>query len=257
MLLLSSGIVAGAIQEYASEWDRASDGRWLCVAAETPVKWMLGQEACATKERLVAHGVDYRLMKTASLLWWLVNILTGTGGNGVPVAAMRERVLDAKSTFRDEYGVELPPAWEMLMAWCDGFMVGRIEVFGTANPGHRPDWPRGIVEANRMLRATVSNRVVWLGAMVGVSLGLDLDSGMCVGVDNADRSVWKAMRTPAELLVWMAGLVTAREVTLLHPLTECDWSSHVAASRDTGQRAPSTTSTGFTGRPGEQYRYGL
>lgn len=146
------------------------------------------------------------------------------------------------------------------MAWCDGFQIGRIEVFGTGGgrTGYvSADAPRGIVAANRYLRSSVSARVLWLGAMVGVSFGIDLESGLTVGVTDSDRSVWIATRRPDEMLAWLLGLVTIREVAFLHPLTEGNWPSHVAdvlASADLVSAIPERR---FPGRAGEQDRFGL
>ncbi|WP_321935281.1 hypothetical protein [Paraburkholderia sp. J8-2] len=259
MLLLNRTGAGSAIGEVASEWWRTHEGTWICTAAEAPVKWMLGKEAYEVKDHLVAHGLAYRWVKLGSLLGVLVEILSGggNGGHGVPVAAPREEVRGLRWNFRDEFGVEPPQAWTTVMAWCDGFLGAGVEVFGSGREAKRADRPRGIVEANRTLHATVSSRVLWLGAMVGVSFGLDLDSGLCVGVNDSDRSVWMATRTPGDLLAWLAGLAISREVALGDPPPESEWPTHVADVRDSGQAARKTPEVRYAGRPGEQYRYGL
>lgn len=264
MLLLSRDGVGENGREVASEWAR-DDRNWVCRSAEDPVRWMLGHEAGAVKAKLVADGVDYRLVRNGSLLDFLAEILTGAASGVYGTAAMPIPVSDrlmgaAAREFRDEFGVDLPGAWGSLMAWCDGFQIGRIEVFGTGGgrTGYvSADAPRGIVAANRYLRSSVSARVLWLGSMVGVSFGIDLESGLTVGVTDSDRSVWIATRRPDEMLAWLLGLVTIREVAFLHPLTEGNWPSHVAdvlASADLVSAIPERR---FPGRAGEQDRFGL
>lgn len=76
MLLLSRDGVGENAREVASEWAR--DGRnWVCRAAEGSVRWMLGQEAGEVKAKLVADGVEYRLVRNGSLLDFLAELLTG------------------------------------------------------------------------------------------------------------------------------------------------------------------------------------
>ena len=67
MLLLSRDGVGENGREVASEWAR-DDRNWVCRSAEDPVRWMLGHEAGAVKAKLVADGVDYRLVRNGSLL---------------------------------------------------------------------------------------------------------------------------------------------------------------------------------------------
>ncbi len=264
MLLLSRDGVGENARDVASEWTR--DGRnWVCRAGEDSVRWMLGQEAGEVKAKLVADGVEYRLVRDGSLLGFMAEVLTGTasgayGTVAMPVAVSGPLIGTTAREFRDEFGVDLPAAWGGLMAWCDGFQIGRIEVFGTAAGrigSGSPDAPRGIVAANRSLRSSVSARVLWLGAMVGVSFGIDLESGLTVGVTDTDRSVWIATRRPGEMLAWLLGLVTLREVAFLDPLTEGDWPSHVADVLASPAPLHSVRECRYPGRPGEQERFGL
>lgn len=268
MLLINKSAGNAASGEFASEWVRV-DGeangqgsRWICCAAEAPVNWMLGKEAGAVKARLVCDGIEYRLVRNGSLVGMLAEILSGAGngGPGVPQPVHGRHVAGVQQAFRDEFGLDLPVAWHTVMHWCDGFLIGNVEVFGARGRTREGDvyQPRGIIEANRSLRESVSSRVLWLGAMVGVSLGIDLDSGLCVGVTDCDRTVWMATRTPAELLAWLFGLVTVREVAFLDPVQEADWPSHVADLRARPvESLPEPRTTRYPGRAGEQHRYGL
>ncbi|CAB3753928.1 hypothetical protein LMG29542_02192 [Paraburkholderia humisilvae] len=262
MLLLSRDGAGENPREVASEWVR--DGRnWVCLAAEDPVRWMLGREAGEVKRKLVADGVEYRLVRNGSLLDFLAAILTGTvSGYGtvvMPIPVSDCLMGRTAREVRAEFGVDLPRAWERIMAWCDGFQIGRIEVFGSdaGRTGYvSPDAPRGIVAANRALRSSVSARVLWFGAMVGVSFGIDLESGLTVGVTDSDRSVWIATRRPAEMIVWLLGLVTMREVAFANPLTQGDWPSFVAGVLASPAQLHPVCERRLPGSTGEKEQFG-
>jgi hypothetical protein len=93
--------------------------------------------------------------------------------------------------------------------------------------------------------------------MVGVSFGIDLESGQTVGVTDSDRSVWIATRRPGDMLAWLLGLVTLREVAFFNPLTEGEWPSHVPDVLASSELVPAIPERRFPGRAGEQGRFGL